>query len=96
MVFQLGCRNRGKQKVQNSYASLRFCAWYIIADSVPGYNINSICVKKIKAMFQAKKGSKSTRLKGMGEFLQSELEDDPTGAAGHEKKPTEESHQWCS
>ena len=31
-------------------------------------------------MFQAKKGSKSTRLKGMGEFLQAEREADPTGA----------------
>ena len=39
------------QKISNSYASLRFYAWYVIADSVPGYNINSTCIKQIKAMF---------------------------------------------
>ena len=80
-----GWRNRGQiqppQKVPNSYASLRFCAWYVIENSVPGYNIKNTCIKKIKAMFQAKKGSKSTHLKGMGEFLQAEREADPTGAA---------------
>jgi len=81
------------QKVPNSYASLGFCAWYVIADSVPGYNINSTCIKRIKAMFQTKKGSKSTRLKGMDEFLHTELKADPTGAAGHGARPTEESHQ---
>ena len=67
------------QKVPNSYASLEFCAWYIIADSVPSYNINSTCIKWIKAMFQVKKGSKTTHLKGMDEFLQAELEVDLTG-----------------
>ena len=71
------------QKVLNSYASLRFYTWYVIADSVPGYNINSTCIKKIKSMFQAKKGSQSTRLKGMGEFLQTEIKADPTGVVGH-------------
>ena len=41
-------------------------------------------------MFQAKKGSKNARLKGMDEFLQAELE------ADHGEKPAEESHQKCS
>jgi len=67
------------QKISNSYASLGFCAWYIIANSVSGYNINSTCIKWIKAMFQVKKGSKTTHLKGMDEFLQAELEVDLTG-----------------
>jgi len=58
-----------RQKVLNSYASLEFCTWYVIADLVPGYNINSTCIKKIKAMLQAKKGSKSTRLKGWVNFF---------------------------
>ena len=49
----------------------------------PSYNINNNCIKQIKAMFQAKKGSKNTHLKGMDEFLQAELEADPTEAAGH-------------
>jgi len=29
------------QKVPNSYARFGFCAWYVIEDSVPGYNINN-------------------------------------------------------
>jgi len=49
----------------------------------PDYNINNTCIKGIKAMFQAKKGSKKTYLKGMDEFLQVELEGNPTEAARH-------------
>ena len=75
------------------YTSLKFYACYVIAGLVPGYNIISTCIKKIKAMFQVKKGFKSTRLKGMGEFLWAELEADPTRAFGHGKKLAEESHQ---
>ena len=41
-------------------------------------------------MFQAKKGSKSTYLKGMDEFLQAELEIGQTEAGGRGKKPAEE------
>ena len=36
--------------------------------------MNSICIKQIKALYHAKKGSKNTRLKGMNEFLEAELE----------------------
>ena len=61
------------QKTPNSYTSLGFCAWYVIVDSVSGYNINNTCVKRIKSMFKAKKGSKNTHLKEMDEFLQAEL-----------------------
>jgi len=79
------------QKVLNSYTSLKFCVWYVIADSVPGYNINSTCVKKIKAM-----SSKTIRLRGTDELLLAALEVDPTGAARYGAKPTEESQQQCS
>ena len=34
-------------------------------------------------MFQANKGSKSTHLKGMAEFLQAKREAGPTGADGY-------------
>jgi len=47
-------------------------------------------------MFQAKKGSKTTRLKGMDEFLQAELEVDPTGTAGQGARPAKESHKQHS
>ena len=73
--------------------SLGFYTWYVITDSFPGYNINSTCIKQIKAMFQAKKVSKNTHLKGMDEFFQAELEADQVGTVGHGEKPTDESHQ---
>ena len=38
------------QKTLNSYTGLGFCAWYVIAYSVLGYNINNTCIKWIKAM----------------------------------------------
>jgi len=57
------------QKIPSSFASLGFCAWYVIADSVSGDNINITRIKQIKAMFQAKKGSKNICLKGMDEFF---------------------------
>ena len=100
MVFQGGWRNGGKiqpfTEGTELLCSLEFCAWYVIADSVPSYNINNTCIKRIKAMFQAKKGSKNTCLKGMDEFLQTELEVNPTRATRHGEKPAEESRQKCS
>ena len=68
----------------------------MIADSVLGYNINKTCIRLIKVIFQAKKGSKNPRLKGMDEFLQAELKIGKTEAAGHGEKPAEEPHQRCS
>jgi len=52
------------QKVPNSYAGLKFCAWYVIADLVQGYNINNTCIRHIKAMFQAKKWLQEHSFKG--------------------------------
>ena len=66
------------QKIPNSYASLGFCIWYVIADSIPRYNKNNTCIRRIKAMFQATKSSKNTRLKRMDKFLQAELKADQT------------------
>jgi len=84
------------QKIPNSYTSLRFCARHVIADSVPEYNINNSCIGQIKAMFQAKKGSKNIRLKGMDEFLRAKLEAGQMEAAGYGEKPVEEPYQKCS
>ena len=39
------------QKTTNSYTSLGYCAWYMIADSVLEYNINNTSIKRINAMF---------------------------------------------
>ena len=60
------------QKTPNSYITLDFCMWYAIATSVPEYNINSMCIKEIKAMYSSKKNSKKTHLKDMNEFLEVE------------------------
>ena len=75
------------QKTLYSYASL---------GSVTEYNMNNICIRQINSTFQAKKGSKNTRLKGMDEFLQAELEIGQTEAARHREKPVEDPHQRCS
>jgi len=57
------------QKIPNSYASFRFCAWYVIVESVPGHNKNNTFNRQIKIIFQARKGSKNIRPKGMDKFL---------------------------
>ena len=62
-------------------------------DFVPGYNINSTWIKKMKALFQAKKGSKTARLRGMSALPQARLKVYPTGAAKKEVRLAEESQQ---
>ena len=62
------------QWTPNSYTSLSFCTWNVIADTVPGYGINTSCIKAIKSTYSAYKGSKTTHKKGMNEFLDVELE----------------------
>ena len=47
-------------------------------------------------MFQAKKVSKTTHLRGTSRLLQDEIEVDPTGAARQGARLAEESQQQCS
>ena len=47
--------------------------WYVIADTVPGYGINTSCIKAIKSTYSACKGSKTTGKK-INEFLEAQLE----------------------
>jgi len=96
VVLQCGWRNRGEiQATTEDTELLRqpCCAWYVIMDSVPGYNINNTYIRQIEAMFQAKKGSKNTGLKGMDKFLQAELEAGQTEVARHGKEHAEEPYQ---
>ena len=44
-------------------------------------------------MFQVRKGSKNTHLKGMDEFLQAEIEAGQTKDAEHGEEPVEERHR---
>ena len=41
---------------------------------MPGYNVNCACIKDIKALYDTRKSSKKTRLRGMKEFLEAESE----------------------
>jgi len=54
------------------YTTPGFCTWYAIAVSVPEYNINSTCIKEIKAMY-SNKNSKKTYLEGMNEFSEARV-----------------------
>jgi len=60
------------QRTPNSYNSLSFCTRYIIADMVPVYGTNISCIKAIKSTYSACKGSKTTRKKGLNEYLKAE------------------------
>jgi len=59
VVGEIKARFNLPQKTPNSYASFGFCAWYVIVDSAPGYNINNTCTRRIKAMFRNKKALRS-------------------------------------
>ena len=75
-VWRTCVRSNLPQKMLNSYASLGFCVWYITADLVPLYNMNCSDIKQIKTMYQARKSSKNTCLKGMNKFLEADIEAD--------------------
>ena len=62
------------QKIPNSYATPGFCTWYAIAALAPEYNINSMCIKEIKALYSNRKNSKKIYLKGMNELIEVESE----------------------
>ena len=95
MVFQRSWRNRGQ--IQPPTKSTEFlhkpqiCAWYVKADSAPGYNTNSTCIKKIKALLLVKKGSKIASSRGTCALPQAGLKVDPMGAVGQGARLVEES-----
>ena len=41
-------------RTPNSHTSLSFCTWYFLASRMPGFEINSSCIKSIKASYKAK------------------------------------------
>jgi len=70
------------QRSPNAYTSLSFCNWYIISNMVSVYEMNASCIKAIKSTYNAYRGSKSIREKGMNEFLEAEKEACAYEAAG--------------
>ena len=75
MVLQHSRRNWGclylPHKTLNSCASFGFCTWYFMANKVPGFEINTSC---IKSTYKAKVRSKSYRMRGMTEYQEDEKE----------------------
>jgi len=69
------------QRPPNAYTSLSFCTWYIVANTVPGYEMNASCIKAIKSSYNVHRGSKTVRKKGMNEYLQAEKEAGACGVA---------------
>ena len=70
-------------KTANSYTSISFCNWYYAASQTPNYNLNTSCLKDIRHMYNLRKGSKTSRLKGIDEFLSIENQ-----SAGQEEEQT--------
>ena len=63
-------------KTPNYYTSLSFCTWYSLASRMPGFRINTSCIKSIKASYETKLES-NRRMRGMDEYQAAERE---TGA----------------
>ena len=45
-----------------------------MANKVPGFGINTSCIKDIKSTYKAKVGSKGCRMRGMTEYQEVERE----------------------
>ena len=93
IVLSRGWRDGGNVQspsvITSSYTSFKFCTWYIITNTVPGYEINVSCIKAIKSTYEACKGSKTVRKKGMNEYLEAEKEAGTYAAAERVIETTE-------
>ena len=56
---------------------------------VPGYRMNTSCIKAIKSTYNAYKGSKTTRKKEMNEYLEAEKEADTYEVAQESERGVE-------
>ena len=45
-----------------------------MANQVPGFGINTLCIRGIKSTYKTKLGSKGCRMRGMNEFQEAEKE----------------------
>ena len=52
-------------KMPNSYVSFGFCTWYFMTNKVPGFRINTSCIKGIKFTYKAKVRTKGYRMRGI-------------------------------
>jgi len=69
-----GAMLRLPQRSPNAYTSLSFCTWYVIIDTVSGYEMNASCIKAIKTTYSICRGSKTVRKMRMNKYLEAEKE----------------------
>ena len=62
------------QRPPNAYISLSFCIWFIVAKTIPLYEVNASYIKAIKFVYSAHRGSNTAYKKGMNEYLKVEKE----------------------
>jgi len=60
-------------KTPNCYTSLSFCTWYSLASKMPGFEINTLCIKSIKASYKDKLES-NKRVRGIDKYQATEKE----------------------
>jgi len=77
------------QQMPNSFMSPGFYTWYIIANTLPGFGINTSCIKAIKFMYNAIKGPITSQMRGMNEYLEAEKEAGRYEAAQESKRGAE-------
>ena len=62
------------QRPPNAYISLNFCIWFIVAKTIPLYEVNASYIKAIKFAYSAHRGFRTACKKGMNEYLKAEKE----------------------
>jgi len=81
--------------------SLSFCTWYLITNTVPGFRMNTLCIKAIKFVYNAQRGPNASQIRGMNEYLEAEkdasryevAQASEHGAETTEECSTRKSHQ---
>jgi len=62
-----------------------------MANQVPGFRINTLCIRSIKSTYKTKLGSKGCRMRGMSEYQEAEKEEG--GESGREVATQEQQLQ---
>ena len=84
-------------KTPNCYMSLGFYTWYSVTSKVPGFGLNTSCIKSIKSSYKARSGSKGSCMRGMSEYIVAEREADEQEVAAEPESGTgtvEERPTW--
>ena len=76
-------------KTPNSYISLSFYMWYIIANTMLDFRINTFCIKAIKSVYNAQRGPIASQVRGMNEYLEAEKEGGKYEAAQESERGVE-------